>query len=167
MEFEIKRDIVTSMVGELGEILENDMNLGKFWFRLSINGCIDIDQLYLHLLSIGLLDYQAKKLCVDLGECINDRGEQLAEVCGIAEGGVMSFVVSASTESELEEKTTFFVQSVVKIKEAASNCLLQAVPSWTKKEKEILIGFLFVFLVPNITMQTFIGRTCYHLVNFI
>ena len=31
----------------------------------------------------------------------------------------MSFVVSASTEEELEEKTGFFIEAVAKIKEAA------------------------------------------------
>ena len=72
MEFEVRRDMATSMAGELSEILENDMSQGKFWFRLSINGCNNVDQLYLHLLAIGLLDYQARKLCVDLGECSND-----------------------------------------------------------------------------------------------
>ena len=135
----MKREMATSMTGELDEILENDMSQGKFWFRLSINGCNNVDQLYLHLLAIGLLDYQARKICVALGESINERGEQLAEVCGIPEGGIMSFVVSASTEEELEEKTGFFIDAVAKIKEAVSNCLLQGVPSWATKEKELFV----------------------------
>lgn len=136
MEFEVRRDMVTSMAGEFGEMVENDMSQGRFWFRLSINGCNNVDQLYLHFLAVGLLDYQARKLCVALGECSDDKGDQLAEVCGVAENGVMSFVVSASTEEELEEKTDFFVQAVAKIKEAASSCLLRSVPSWATKEKD-------------------------------
>jgi hypothetical protein len=139
VEFEVRRDLATSMVGELGEILENDMSQGRFWFRFSINGCDNVDQLYLHLLAIGLLDYQARKLCVALGECGNDKGEQLADVCGIAEDGVMSFVVSASTEEELEEKTGFFIEAVTKMKEAAANCLLHSVPIWAIKEKDFLV----------------------------
>lgn len=139
MEFEVRRDMVTSMTGELGETFENDMSQGKFWFRLSINGCNNVDQFYLHLLAIGLLDYQAKKLCVALGECSNDRGESVAEVCGIAEDGVMSFVVSASMEEELEEKTSFFIEAVAKMKEAASDCLLHRIPSWAIKEKDFLV----------------------------
>jgi hypothetical protein len=139
VEFEVRRDMATSMAGGLGEILENDMSQGKFWFRLSINGCNNVDQLYLHLLAIGLLDYQARKLCVDLGETSNDRGERIAEVCGIAEDGVMSFVVSASMEEEMEEKTGFFIEAVGKIKEAASDCLLHGVPSWATKEKEVCV----------------------------
>ena len=135
MEFEVKREIATSIAGEHGEIVENDMSQGRFWFRLSINGCNNVDQLYLHLVAIGLLDYQAKKLCVALGECSNDNGEQLSEVCGVAEDGVMGFVVSASTEEELEEKTGFFIEAVEKMKEAASDCLLHSIPSWAIKEK--------------------------------
>ena len=48
----------------------------------------------------------------------------------------MSFVVSASTEEELEEKTSFFIEAVTKMKEAAANCLLHSVPVWAIKEKE-------------------------------
>ncbi len=138
MEFEVRRDITIEVEGHT-EIIENEMNQGRFWFRLYINRCSNVDQLYLHLLSIGLLDYQARKLCVDLGESSNERGEQLAEVCGIAEGGVTSFVMSASTEEELEEKTGFFIETVTKMKEAAANCLLHSVPIWAIKEKDFLI----------------------------
>ncbi len=139
MEFEVKRDMATSMAGDLGEVLEIDMKQGRFWFRLSINGCNNVDQLYLHLMSIGVLDFQARKLCVALGECSNDKGERLADICGIAEDGVMSFVISAATEEELEEKTSFFIEAVAKIKEAASGYLLQGVPSWATKEKELFV----------------------------
>lgn len=138
MEFEVRRDITIEAEG-LNEIIENDMNQGRFWFKLYINRCNNVDQLYLHLLSIGLIHYQARKLCADLGESSNGRGEQLAEVCGIAEDGVMSFVVSASTEEELEEKTGFFIEAVAKMKEAAANCLLRSVPIWAIKEKDFLI----------------------------
>ena len=139
MEFEVRRNMVTSMAGELGEIIENDMSQGRFWFRLSINGCNNVDQLYLHLVAIGLLDFQARTLCVNLGECGNDEGDLLADVCGVAEDGVMSFVVSASTEAELEEKTSLFVEAVAKLKEAATDCLLQSIPSWATIEKELSV----------------------------
>ncbi len=139
MEFEVRRDMVTSMAGEIGENFENDMGQGRFWFRLSVNGCNNVDQLYLHFLAIGLLDFQARKLCVTLGEWSNDNGELLAEVCGIAEDGVMSFMISASTEEELEEKTGFFIEAVAKMKEAVSDCLLHSIPSWAIKEKELSI----------------------------
>jgi hypothetical protein len=131
--------MVTSMAGELGEKVDNDMNQGRYWFRLSINGCNNVDQFYLHLVAIGLLDYQARKLCVSLGECCNDEGELLADICGIAEDGLMSFVISAGTEEELEEKTGFFIEAVAKIKEAASGYLLQGVPSWVIKEKTLSV----------------------------
>ena len=139
MEFEVRRDMVTSMAGELGEKVDNDMSQGRYWFRLSINGCNNVDQFYLHLVAIGLLDYQARKLCVALGECCNDEGELLADICGIAEDGLMSFVISAGTEEELEEKTGFFIEAVAKIKEAASGYLLQGVPSWAIKEKALSV----------------------------
>ena len=139
MEFDVRRDMATSMAGELGEILENDMSQGRFWFRLSISGCNNVDQLYLHLVAIGLLDYQARKLCIALGECCNDAGELLVDVCGIAEDGVMSFVVSASTEEELEEKTGFFIEAVAKMKEAVSACLLHRIPSWATREKHLSV----------------------------
>ena len=139
MEFEVRRYLATSIAGEVGEIIENDMSQGRFWFRLSINGCNNVDQLYLHLVAIGLLDYQARKLCVALGEHSNDEGELLADICGIAEDGVMSFVVSAVAEKELEEKTNFFIEAVAKMKEAASDCLLHSIPSWAIKEKELYI----------------------------
>ena len=139
MEFAVRRDMATSMAGELGEIVENDMSQGRFWFRLSINGCNNVDQLFLHLVAIGLLDFQARRLCVNLGECSNDKGELLAEVCGVAEDGVMSFVVSASTEGELEEKTGFFIEAVEKMKEAASGYLLHSIPSWALRAEELPI----------------------------
>jgi hypothetical protein len=139
MELEVRRDMVTSMAGALGEIVENDVSQGRFWFRLSVNGCNNVDQLYLHLVAIGLLDFQARKLCVDLGECSNEEGELLADICGIAEDGVMSFVVSAATEEELEEKTCFFIDAVAKMKEAVSDCLLHSIPSWAIKEKVLPI----------------------------
>ncbi len=138
MEFAVRRDMATSMAGELGEIVENDMSQGRFWFRLSINGCNNVDQLYLHLVAIGLLDFQARRLCVNLGECCNVEGELLAEVCGVAEDGVMSFVVSASSEGELEEKTGFFIEAVEKMKEAASGYLLHSIPSWALNVEELL-----------------------------
>ncbi|NVN93637.1 MAG: hypothetical protein HXX11_24010 [Desulfuromonadales bacterium] len=139
MEFAVRRVIVTSISGVLGESLDNDMKQGKFWFRLSINGCNNVDQLYLYLMSIGLLDYQARKLCAALGESSNEQGEYLAEVFGIEEDGVMSFIVSAATDDELEEKTGLFIEGVEKMKEAALIYLLQKVPSWATKKKELFV----------------------------
>ncbi len=135
MEFEVKREMATSMSRELFQFFEEDRRQGKFWFRLYVNDCGNVDDLYLFLLKSGLMDCQARQVCIDFGEQENSRGETIAEICGLKEEDIMSFAVSASTEDELEEKINFFVEGVKKMKEAVNSNLLHQVPEWAKEEK--------------------------------
>ena len=140
MEFEVKSAMVTSIEDkELKAMLESDAKQGKFWFRLIVNGCSNVDELYLHLLEIGLLDFQARQVCAAFGEFANDNGETIADIFGVMEGETMSFMATGSSKVELEEKMEFFVEGVKRIKEAVTDCLLHQIPVWATEGKSVSI----------------------------
>lgn len=140
MDFEVKREMVTSFDNvELAEMHESDASQGKFWFRLQINGCSNVDELYLHLLGIGLQDFRARQVCVAFGEYADEKGETIAEIFGIKEGEVMSFMVMASSVDELNEKVGFFIEGVKQLKETVFHCLLHQVPEWATEGKRITV----------------------------
>jgi len=140
MEFEVKMAMVTSLDdGDLNEKLESNAKQGKFWFRLQINGCSNVDELYLHIIDFGVLDFQARQVCAAFGEYADEKGETIAEIFGIKEGEVMSFMVTASSEDELDEKVGFFVEGVKQVKEAVTYILLHQIPEWVAVEKSISV----------------------------
>jgi len=131
MEFDVRREMITSLDNEeLRALYEDDLKQGKFWFRLYVNGCANADELYLHLVDIGLLDFQARRICVEFGEYADDRGITIAELFGVKEREVMSFMLIAASEEELEEKAAFFVQGVKQMKETVGFTLVQQIPDW-------------------------------------
>ncbi len=135
MDFNVRREMATAKSPELFQLFEEDRRQGKFWFRLYVNDCGNVDDLFLFLLKSGLMDFQARQVCIDFGERENSRGETIADICGLKEGDIMSFAVSASTEDELEEKVNFFVEGLKKMKEAVNTYLLHQVPEWVKEKK--------------------------------
>lgn len=140
MDFEVRREMITFLHdGQLRELLERDQKQGKFWFRLYINGCPNTDELNSCLLGIGLLDFQARQICIDFGDYTNDTEERIADLFGVKEGGIMSFMVAASTEEELEGKINFFMSGVKQMKEAVDHCLLHRIPEWVREEKKITL----------------------------
>jgi len=131
MELNVRREMITSLDDEELKILyEDDLKQGKFWFRLYVNGCANVDELYLHLVDTGLLDFQARRICVEFGEYADDREITIAELFGVKEGEMMSFMLTAASEEELEEKAAFFVQGVKQMKEAVGFTLIQQIPDW-------------------------------------
>lgn len=139
MDVTVIVEMATSIHVAFDEILERDIKQGKFWFRIHINECRNVDELYLHLLDHGLVDFQARKACADLGEHTNNKGEKLADVFGFQEGQVMSFLLSASTEDEFEEKMCLFSEGVRNMKETVENYLLHQTPDWVQKGKSLII----------------------------
>lgn len=140
MEFEVKSEMVTSIEDkELKAIFECNTKQGKFWFRLQINGCSNVDELYLHIMGVGLLDFQARQVCAAFGEYVDEKGETIAEIFGLKEGEVMSFMAMASSEDELDELVGFFVEGVKQMKEAVTDCLLRQIPEWVTEGKSVSI----------------------------
>ncbi|NVN93564.1 MAG: hypothetical protein HXX11_23610 [Desulfuromonadales bacterium] len=136
----MKREMVSSIDDkELKELHERDAKLGKFWFRLYVNDCANADELYLHLLGIGLLEFQARQACVNFCEYENSKGETIAEIFGMKEGETMSFIVTASSEEELKEKVVFFVEGINLMKKAVIDCLLHRIPEWVAVGKKLTI----------------------------
>jgi len=90
-------------------------------------------------MNIGLLDFQARQVCANFGEYADEKGETIAELFGIKEGEVMSFMAMASSEDELDEKVGFFVEGVKQLKEAVCHCLLHQVPVWVTTREKITI----------------------------
>lgn len=134
MEIDIRREIVTCLEdGKLKELFERDCKQGRFWFRLYLNNCRNVDELFSHLLLLDLFEFQARNICLEFGEHRNNRGENLSDICGVKEGVEMSFMVSASSEEELEEKMNFFIEGARKLKEAVNEGLSQKTPEWAKK----------------------------------
>lgn len=140
MDFEVKREMVTIIEGgELKAMLESDAKEGKFWFRFLVNGCSNVDDLYLYLVRIGLLDFHARQICVSFGEYENDNGETISEIFGIKEGEVMNFMAIASSKDELDEMVGYFVEGVKRMKEAVTDCLLHQVPKWVTEGNGVTI----------------------------
>ncbi len=140
MEIEIRREIITWFeLSELREMLEKDCKQGRFWFRIYINNCRNVDKLFDHLSDLNLFEFQARKIFLEFGDQMNSRGEKLSEICGIKEGVQTSFMVSAASKEELEEKMNFFVEGAKKMKEAVNECLSQKIPEWTMGETLIKI----------------------------
>jgi len=131
VNFEVRWEMVTSLDDvELRALHQKDLKQGKFWFRLHINDFYNIDDMYLYLLEVGLMDFQARQACIDFGEYANNNGETIAEAFGIKECEVMSFILIASSEKELEEKAKFFVEGVKQVKDKVTHILLHRFPEW-------------------------------------
>jgi len=140
MEIVIRKEMVTSIEDdELKEMFENDCKRGRIWFRLYLNSCRNVDELFSHLLVLDLLDYQARNICLEFGEYKNNGDEKLSDICGVKEGEGMSFMVTASSKEELEEKINFFVEGTLKMKEAVMEGLSQKIPEWANEGDFIII----------------------------